>query len=373
MSGQLLSKDTLLVDRYRVLNFLAAGGMQEVYLCHDTTLDRDVVVKTPKGGIKDRRFRRGAEMGARVNHSNVAATFDYFEDDKITFMVEEYLSGQDLGKRLVNEFHYMDPALAAHVTHHVARALLEAHRMGICHRDLKPGNIMTSADPSLSVIKLTDFGISKLAESEIAAEMELFDKDESTLTSSNTLLGAVPYMAPECWAEWRTAGQPMDIWALGCVTYQLLTGKPPFGTGRQAIANVLKLEQGKTELVKPESFGKHTSTVGLEEDLWSIVVSCIQVDPTKRPSARDVVAACDRLCYPESPRLTGTVESFRVSYAGGGKGNFGYIVDDQTKNSCFFHLSEFFGAAPPAAGQRVNFALYPGVPWSRSSPVLLIK
>src|SRR5262249_4625722 len=115
--------------------------MQEVYRGWDEVLERRVVIKTPKRGTKERRFKRGAEMSARVNHPNIAATFDYCEEGGMTFLVEEFVEGTDLGQRLANDFLYMDPGLAAHVVHHVARALYEAHKAKICHRDLKPSNI----------------------------------------------------------------------------------------------------------------------------------------------------------------------------------------------------------------------------------------
>lgn len=362
----------ILIDRYVVDRFLDAGGMQEVYVCNDRTLDRRVVVKTPKAGVRDRRFKRGAEMGARVNHPNVAATFDYYEDEALTFMVEEFVPGQNLGTRLKNEFFFMDPSLAAHVIHHVARALFEAHRVGICHRDLKPSNIMTSPDPGIAEIKLTDFGIAKLAEAELAFEIEQFGQDSSTLTSSQTLLGAVPYMAPECWQDWRSAGQPMDIWALGCVGYQLLTGEPPFGSGPPAIGAVIRAQQqGQVNLAQPPWFGQHVNTAQLERELWGIVMDCLATNPNARPDAATVTLRCDALCYEIATRRTGKIYNYGTAY--GGKSQTGWIEDDASGDSWFFHRSEFFGANGPADWQHVNFSIYPGEPNPRSSPVLLIK
>lgn len=98
MNNHIFNDGMFLLDRYKVLNYHAAGGMQEVYKCHDVKLDRIVALKTPKIGVKDRRFKRGAEMGARINHSNIAATFDYFENEDITFLVEEFIDGIDLSK-----------------------------------------------------------------------------------------------------------------------------------------------------------------------------------------------------------------------------------------------------------------------------------
>jgi len=360
------------LGRYEIVKFLDSGGMQEVYVANDRTLNRKVVLKTPKSGTSDKRFARGAAMGARVNHPNVAATYDYFDDEGTTGLIEEYIVGKDLGKRLAEDYYFMDPALAAHTMHHLARAIHEAHRADICHRDLKPSNIMTSEDDALSVIKLTDFGIAKLAESQIGAEMDLFNRENSTLTSSKTLLGAVPYMAPECWKDWKSAGQPNDIWALGCIAFHLLDGNPPFGSGFTALKNLTVAERDGVKLTKPAWFGSHSSTAALENELWSLIISCIQLDPTARPTAQTVVNICDSLCYAASPRQRGTVDDFGISFVSGGRGNFGFI-QDSVRGKHFFHRSDFFGAEGPKTGQPVLFSEYPGVPQPRSCPVLLLR
>ncbi|EJN32241.1 serine/threonine protein kinase [Pseudomonas sp. GM78] len=370
--SNVFSPNQILAGRYEIIKYYAAGGMQEVYIARDLALDRTVALKTPKAGVVDRRFRRGAEMGARVVHPNVAATFDYYEDEKITFLVEEFVPGRDLAKLLDDEFYYLDPGLAAHILHHMARALNEAHRVGICHRDLKPSNIMTSGDPGVAALKLTDFGIAKLAESEIEAEMNLFDEDESTLTTSNTLLGAVPYMAPECWVNWKAAGQPMDIWAFGCIAYQLLVGSPPFGMGRAAIFNVGRLSFTGVNLEKPKWFSTHKVTEVLEEDLWKIIQGCLALNPDDRPNASQIVEAFNLICYASTDRKVGFVSDFKINYADGGTGNFGFI-NDGAGESTFFHNTVFFGDQPAARGQRVSFSRYPGVPNARCSPVLLLK
>lgn len=368
-----LKAGQLLVDRYEIINFHAAGGMQEVYYCFDRTLERYAALKTPKAGVKDRRFRRGAEMGARVNHPNIAATLDYYEDEELTFLVEEFIPGLDLGYRLANEFFFLDPYLAAHASHHIAKALHEAHRAGICHRDLKPSNIMTSADPSMGSIKLTDFGIAKLAEAEIAAEMELFTEDESTLLTSNTLLGAVPYMAPECWDDWKKAGMPMDVWALGCVIYHLLAGVPPFGTGRMAIMNVAKYQAGSYSVSKPAWFGTHPDTGELESNIWDIILKCIAVNPDDRPTAEDILKEFNSLTYATSARRIGRISCYPMVYQTGGTATAGFINEDVENESRFFHVSNFYGVGLPIKGQKVCFSSYPGIPSPRSSPILLLR
>ena len=233
---------------------------------------------------------------------------------------------------------------------------------------------MVSSDLNLRIIKLTDFGIAKLAENEIEAEMELFDKDESTLTTSNTLLGAVPYLAPECWVDWRSAGKPMDIWALGCIAYQLLVGEPPFGYGRAAIMKVAQLKHtGHIDIQKPRWFGQHKNTELLENELWNLVRSCIQLDPYGRPTADALLENCDLLCYATTERREGTIVRYPTQYSGGGTSMSGNITDSSTARSYFFHFSEFFGNQAPVTSQRVSFSIYPGTPHPRCSPVLLLR
>lgn len=369
-----LKAGEVVAGRYKVEAFHLEGGMQEVYRCFDLALGRVVALKTPREGIVDKRFSRGAQMGARVVHPNVAATLDYVEDCANRCLIEEFIEGRDLGRRLASEFVFLDPSLAAWVVHNIAKGIQAAHRVGICHRDLKPSNIMTSADGRMDVIKLTDFGIAKLAEKELEAEIEKFEKDENTLTSSSTLLGAVPYLAPECWSDWSSAGQPADIWALGAITCHLLLGKPPFGGGKGAIMKMAHAQlTGKIELKSPEWFGKHQETAMLEQELWSIVQSCLQIDPEHRLKADVLVERCEALCYSAGPRKTGVIETYPLKYANGGTATAGFISVDGG-DSVFFHLSEFFGAGvKPTVGQRVNFGIAAGKPRERCSPVLLMQ
>jgi serine/threonine protein kinase len=364
----------LVANRYLVLAFHLEGGMQEVYRCFDQTLQRVVALKTPKEGVVDKRFSRGAQMGARIGHPNVASTLDYVEDDQNRCLIEEFIEGKDLGRRLSEEFLQLDPSLTAWVIHNIAKGLQAAHQVKICHRDLKPSNIMVSGDFQMSGIKLTDFGIAKLAESELEVEIERFGEDEKTLESSSTLLGAVPYMAPECWSDWSSAGQPADVWALGTIAYHLLFGKPPFGGGKNAIMKMALVQiAGKVELTPPDWFGKHPDTDALEKELWQIILKCLQVDPALRPSAEEISVACGALCYSAGARHTGVVDTYPITYANGSKGTAGFISVDGTGERCFFHLSVFYGSPGPKVGQRVTFGLNAGNPKPRVAPVLLLR
>lgn len=348
--------------------------MQEVYRCFDQTLEREVALKTPKEGIVDKRFSRGAQMGARVTHPNVAATLDYVEEDGVNCLIEEFIEGTDLGRRLSGEFLHFDPSLAAWVVHHIAKGLQAAHKVGICHRDLKPSNIMTSNDAHMGVVKLTDFGIAKLAQSEMEVEMDRFDQDENTLTSSSTLLGAVPYLAPECWSDWKMAGQPADIWALGAIACHLLLGKPPFGGGKAAIMKMAQAQTaGKVELTQPSWFGIHANTAALESELWNVVVQCLKVDPKDRPSADEIVKACDALCYTSAKRKTGVIGNYPLTYQNGSTSTSGFIDVPGEIGTWFFHASDFYGSPGPKVGQKVSFSYFAGTPHPRSAPVLLLK
>lgn len=369
-----LKAGDVIAERYRVDAFHLQGGMQEVYQCFDLTLDRVVALKTPREGVVDKRFSRGAQMGARVVHPNVAATFDYVEEGVNRCLVEEFIEGKDLGRRLASDFIFLDPSLTAWVVHNIAKGLQAAHRVGICHRDLKPSNIMTSANGHIDIIKLTDFGIAKLAEDELEAEIELFGEDQNTLTSSSTLLGAVPYLAPECWDDWSSVGQPADIWGLGAIACHLLLGKPPFGGGKGAIMKMAQAQlAGYVTVSSPKWFGKHQETNQLEQELWALVQSCLQVDPALRPTAGEIVQRCELLCYSATPRKMGTIENYPMTYSSGKKAQAGFIAVDGGGSS-FFHISDFFSDGDkPQLGQRVNFSNAPGKPKPRCSPVLLLQ
>jgi eukaryotic-like serine/threonine-protein kinase len=152
----------------------------------------------------------------------------------------------------------------------------------------------------------------------------------------------------------------------------LLAGSPPFGTGRNAIVKIIMSEQKGVNLNKPTWFGSHASSGALEADLWNLIMSCLKPAPKDRPTANEVVEACDRMCYATSKRSLGTIDSFPGRYPNGAKGNFGFIADKQGSNH-FFHGTDFFGAEGPKSGQQVSFSEYPGAPKPRVCPVLLLR
>ena len=180
--------------RYKVLDFIAQGGMQQVYRALDTTFDKMIALKTPTNPSAEKRFARSAQLCARITHPNVAKTLDYVESDTRFYLIEELLDCNDLGTRFDNDYDHLDPHLVAHLLHHLARGVAASHHVNVLHRDLKPGNIMVSADENLSEIKITDFGVAKMAEAEID---EGLSDGEASITASQTVMGAIAYMAPE--------------------------------------------------------------------------------------------------------------------------------------------------------------------------------
>jgi serine/threonine protein kinase len=141
-------------DRYRIEELIGEGGMQEVYQATDLALERIVCIKAPKHPSAKKRFSRSARMSARVTHPNVAKTLDFLPDTNREYLVEEFVRGTDLQQRLDLEFDLLDPHLAAHLIHHVAKGVEASHRAGVIHRDLKPSNIMVSSDPGMREVRV---------------------------------------------------------------------------------------------------------------------------------------------------------------------------------------------------------------------------
>ncbi len=209
--------------------------MQIVYGAMDRVLKREVALKTPKNDSAKKRFRQSAIASARVNHPNVAKTLDYFEENHRQYLVEELIDGTDLDKALLKRIKFLDTYLAARVFHYLAKGLAASHHACVIHRDLKPTNVMVTGGFQLSSIKITDFGIAKMADEEIA---EAVEGGGESISASSTVVGALPYMAPEAINTPREVGKPADIWSVGAMMFELLTGMKPFGSGLKAVRKI---------------------------------------------------------------------------------------------------------------------------------------
>jgi serine/threonine-protein kinase len=351
-ASQLLIAETY-GNRYVVDRYIGEGGMQEVYAATDVTLERQVALKVPKNNAAERRFQRSAVLSAKVNHPNVAKTLDYFEQGGRYYLVEELIDGIDLSV-LRARAPRLDPYTTARILHHLAKGVAASHHVDVVHRDLKPSNIMVDSRFQLEVIKVTDFGIAKMAEQEMA-EAAVSD---ATITSSHTMMGALPYLSPEMVHKPKDAGCPADIWALGAIAFELLSGVKPFGGGLAAVPTILAAEMPDL----PPHVVQKAQFRPLANEIYHVIGQCLKKDPASRPTADDLVAACENLCYQTALRWTGRVHNYAAS-------TFGFIQPDGGGNPVFFHVDSVYGSRP-AVGDRVWYARFNGAPRERAHPVV---
>jgi eukaryotic-like serine/threonine-protein kinase len=207
--------------RYRLVELLGRGAMGEVWRARDTALGRDVAVKLllEHTAAPDavERFRREAQTAARLNHPNVVAAYDFGEEDGRGYLVMELVPGRSLRDELA-ERGRLGVEEARRLAGQAATGLAAAHAQGVVHRDVKPGNLLLTAEDT---VKVADFGIARAA-----AEAA------SALTTTGEMLGTTPYLAPER-GMGADAESASDVYALGCVLYEMLCGRPPF-TGEPA-------------------------------------------------------------------------------------------------------------------------------------------
>src|SRR6202162_423190 len=216
----------VLSGRYELSHLVARGGMAEVYRAHDQLLDRPVALKVlfPELSV-DRsfveRFRREAQAAANLSHPNIVPVFDWGEDNGTYFIVMEFVDGRALSSILRTAVP-LHPDRAAEIAADVAGALSYAHRHGVVHRDVKPGNVLITEE---GTIKVTDFGIARAVNT------------EETLTQPGAVMGTATYFSPEQ-AEGLGVDSRSDIYSLGVVLFEMVTGRPPFlGESPVAVAS----------------------------------------------------------------------------------------------------------------------------------------
>src|SRR5258705_1644350 len=222
------------VGPYEILSALGAGGMGEVYRARDTKLDRDVAIKVlPEAFATDPerigRFEREARPLPSLNPPNIAIIHGLEQAGAVHALVMELVQGDDLSRRIARGSIPLDEAVP--IARQMCEALAAAHELGIIHRDLKPANIKVTPD---GVVKVLDFGLAKLTEASTgtggtpaAMSMSPTIISPAMMTGVGVILGTAAYMAPEQ-AKGRPADKRSDIWAFGCVLFEMLTGKRPF-------------------------------------------------------------------------------------------------------------------------------------------------
>jgi eukaryotic-like serine/threonine-protein kinase len=232
----------VLADRYRLERKIADGGMASVWEAHDAVLARTVAIKILHEHLAGddafrERFRREAVSAAKLTHPNIVGLYDTGTEGEQVYLVMEFVDGTTL-KEVMTDLGQLEPGQAAAIAEKVARGLAYAHQRGVVHRDIKPANILIAAD---GAVKVADFGIAKAEEAD-------------DLTRTGMVLGTAAYVAPE-----QVCAEPLDgradLYSLGCVLYEALTGRQPFSGESPVATAAARLEQDAPPLraVRPDA------------------------------------------------------------------------------------------------------------------------
>lgn len=256
--------------RYRIVRSLGEGGMANVYLAYDTVLDRNVSVKLLRLDLRDdpstkRRFHREALAATQLNDPHIVGILDVGEEHGLQYMVMQYVQGTDLKAYIKQHFPIPLPQVVD-IMEQVLSAVETAHAHGIIHRDLKPQNILIDENKN---VKITDFGIAVAA-------------SENALTQTNTLLGSVHYLSPEQ-ARGSIATKQSDIYSLGIILYELLTGKVPF-EGENAVSIAIKHFKEEIPSVRSENHD-------IPQPLENVILRATAKDPADRYTSVKTMAA----------------------------------------------------------------------------------
>src|SRR5271166_3829085 len=268
----MIEPDTIIDGRYRVISRLGSGGMADVYLAQDQLLGREVAVKLLHHHFAEdqefvERFRREASSAAALSHPNIVGIFDRGEWNGTYYIAMEYVPGRSL-KALVRETGPLDPVVAIDTVIQILRAARFAHKRGVIHRDLKPHNVILDEDGRARV---TDFGIARAGASDM------------TLTGS--IMGTAQYLSPEQ-AQGHTVSASSDLYSVGVILYELLTGVVPF-EGETAVAIALK--QVSAEPTPPSALNP-----ALPQTLDAVVLRALAKDPAQRyADADELIAALE--------------------------------------------------------------------------------
>ncbi|MFR3731907.1 MAG: Stk1 family PASTA domain-containing Ser/Thr kinase [Enterococcus sp.] len=265
--------------RYKIIGNIGSGGMANVFLAHDLILDREVAIKVLRFDFQNdqsaiRRFQREALAATELVHPNIVTVYDVGEEDGMQFLVMEYVKGMDL-KRYI-QTHYPVPYLQiVDIIQQILSAVALAHQHRIIHRDLKPQNVLINED---GVVKITDFGIA------IALS-------ETSITQTNSMLGSVHYLSPEQ-ARGSMATNQSDIYAIGIILYEILTGKVPFD-GESAVTIALKHFQDEIPSIR--IYDKN-----VPQSLENVVLKATAKEPADRYKTADEMRAdLDTVLSPE--------------------------------------------------------------------------
>lgn len=286
-----------LFGSYRLIECIGAGGMGEVWKAEDVGLRRTVAIKIlPAANAQDResneRFKREARTAAQLNHPNIATIHAIDQKDDRAFIVMEFVDGEPLS-HMIRSGRMSEPDVVG-VARGVAEALAEAHDKGIVHRDIKPDNVVVSG----SRVKVLDFGIAKRYGHD-AGDPNAAKSDTEFRTQAGIIIGTVQYMSPEQ-AMGKLLDGRSDIFSLGVVMYEALTGRLPFEGDSPALT--------LTRIIRDDPPHVRATRPGVSPKLSAIVMRCLEKDPVRRYStARELidVLGAATLAAPDAPVVTG--------------------------------------------------------------------
>ena len=270
------------LGHYEIVRRLGEGGMGVVYLGRDTTLDRLVAIKVlnkkfERNEDNVRRFIREAKAASALNHPNILTIFEIGEHEGSQFIVSEYIEGRTLREVMRSE--KLKPPTVADIAGQIAGALAAAHKARIVHRDLKPENVIVRDD---GYVKVLDFGLAKLLSGDGQPIAGIAGTEPSNTTASGIILGTVNYMSPEQ-AKGKKVDERTDIFSLGVVLYEMITGRAPFAgdSVAETFANLIDHE--------PEPMTAYAADV--PDKLQHVVSRMLAKDPDERyPSAAEVIS-----------------------------------------------------------------------------------
>jgi len=301
-----------LLGHYRIESELGRGGMGVVFRAVDVELDRPVALKVigahsaDEPGFRE-RFARESRLAASIDHPNIVPVYEAGEDGGHVFLAMRLVDGEDLARVIARE-HGLDPPRAVRIVRQVAAALDAAHRVGLVHRDVKPANVLLVGTGEEEHAYLTDFGLART------------DR-HSRLTATGILVGTPSYMAPEQ-VNGERAGPSADVYALGCLLFEALTGRPPFEAASDVAVMLAHLQQRppapstvrpdlpaaldavlETALAKDPA-ARHASTTALARDAQAALDATVAPDAVATataPGARDALVSQDAMAIVTAP------------------------------------------------------------------------
>ena len=250
------------IKDYELVSIVGKGGMGEVYLAKHPTLKRYIILK--KLSIRDKesseRFLKEAKVMLEFRHENIVQIYDHFKEGAATFIAMEYVKGKPLND-IIEENGKIPVELALFILYQLALGLFHAHTKKVIHRDIKPHNVLISTDGD---VKLTDFGIAKMSDEKLSTE----------ITSPGTVIGTPAYMSPEQFSDSKTITYQSDIYSLGVVFYEMLTGERPFKN------------EFSPEVLSAIMKGKYTPATKIVKSLPEIVKKILRKTFNPKPKRR---------------------------------------------------------------------------------------